>query len=82
MLEATPHVKYRMVLLDENNNEVGSIVTIPIDERSIIVVMPQSGDMFPMAMCDNISVALEYHGIKGIVFHIPVSFARLERTEP
>ena len=74
---------YRLVLLDNQGNEIGGVVTLPVNPNDLIVVMPSTPDgYFPQKQTEAIGAALDRLGIKGIVFSCPVAFARLERVEP
>lgn len=70
---------YRLVLLDTEGHEVGHVRTISFNPNDVLVIMPESGALFPQKMCEMIAQSLEGLHIKGIVFHVPVQLARLER---
>ncbi len=71
---------YRVVLLDQDNREVGTAITLSFNPSDVLVIMPESGAIFSEKMGDEITQGLDHMGIKGIVFHVPVQLARLEKA--
>ena len=71
---------YRVVLLDANGREVGVIESFSFHPNDTLVVMPEPGAMFPLAMQAGIGEALTRAGVRALIFQVPVQLARLEKT--
>ncbi len=75
-------MKYRLVLLDDQNQEVGAVTTLDIDPSTVIVVMPAPGGYLPEQVGMNIGKALEHQGLtRVVVLSQPAQFVRLEQVD-
>lgn len=74
-------MKYRLVLLDDRDQVVGSVLTLRVDPHSLVVVMPaDEGWTLNAAGIAKITEALAEHDIQSLVLPYRVSFVRLEQV--
>lgn len=73
--------KYRLVLLDDQDVEVGTVTALNLNPQSMLVVMPPTDDhFFPDKMMESLRDSFVHFDIRVLVLRQRVSFVRLEQV--
>jgi len=75
-------MKYRLVLLDDADQEIGYATAIALRPGSLLVVMPPPGEILPSQARENIAMRLQEQmpGQAISVFAVHAEFVRLEQV--
>lgn len=73
--------KYRLVLLDDQSVEVGTVTALNLNPQSVLVVMPPNDErLFTEKAIEQLTNRFDAFGIRVLVLPSRVSFVRLEQV--